>query len=148
MCEPVTLATLAVASTAMSEVGKRQAAAAQFGANAAQRKAQNEEIAAKAGQKAGERVKQAQAEQARLLVAAGEAGVGGQSTALAIADPGVQADFDVADIGANAAFEDRASEARFLSANASVDNPTALSTGLALVTAGVSGYATGKSLEV
>lgn len=148
MCEPVTMATLAVASAGMQEYGKRQAAAAQFGANAAQRSAQNEEIAAKAGAKAGERVKQSYAEQSRLLVAAGEAGVGGQSVAAVIGDAAAQADFDVATIGKNAEFEDRASQARFLSANASVDNPTFLSSALNIASAGVSGYATGKSLEV
>lgn len=148
MCEPVTVATLMVASQAAQEVGKRQIAARQFGANAAQRSAQNEEIANAASTKAGERVKQSRAEQARLLVAAGEAGVGGNSVSAVIGDAGAQADFDVANIGQDAYFQDRASEARFLSANASVDNPTAFSTGLNLVTAGIGGYATGKSLEV
>ncbi len=65
-----------------------------------------------------------------------------------IGDAGAQADFDVATIGKNAEFEDRASQARFLSANASVQNPTFLSTALNLASAGASGYATGKSLEV
>ena len=148
MCEPVTIATLMVASAAAQEVGKRQVAKKQFAANAAQRSAQNEEIANAASTKAGERVKQARAEQSRLLVAAGEAGVGGNSVAAVIGDAGAQADFDVANIGQDAYFQDRASEARFLSANASVDNPTAFSTGLNLVSAGISGYATGKSLEV
>lgn len=148
MCEPVTMATLAVTSAAIGEIGKRQAAEAQFGANAAQRSAQNEEIAASSSAKAGERVKQARAEQSRLLVAAGEAGVAGNSVSAVIGDAGAQADFDVATIGKNAEFQDRASEARFLSANASVDNPTFLSSALNIATAGVGGYATGKSLEV
>lgn len=148
MCEPMTMAALSIASTAAQTIGQRSAAKAQFGANAAQRQAQNEEIAAKAGQKAGERVKQSYAEQSRLLVAAGEAGVAGNSVSAVIGDAGAQADFDIADIGKNAEFEDRASQARFLSANASVQNPTFLSTALNLASSGVSGYAMGKSLEV
>lgn len=146
MCEPVTLATLAVAATGAQIYGGREAAKGQFSANARQRAAQNEEIRAASNAKAGERVKQMRAEQARLRVAAGEAGVSGNSFFAQLQDAAFQSDMDIATIGKDAYFQDRASETRFLSANAQVNNPGLLTNVAKLTAAGVSGYAAGANL--
>lgn len=150
MCEPVsiTMAALSVASTVMGQVGTRKAAKAQFASNAAQREAQNDQITDQASVKAGERVKQQRAEEARLRVAGGEAGVAGNSFEALLMDSVLQADMDLGIIGKDAANMDAASEARFLSANASVKNPGALENGLQIAGAAASGYAFGSSLAI
>lgn len=150
MCELVTIAMTAISvlSAGASAVGQRANTKAQFGANAAQREAQNEEINAKASVQAGERVKQARAEHARLRVAGGEAGVSGQSFEAQLMDSVLQADMDIGIIGKDASFADRASEARFLSANAQVYNPSGLETGLQIAGAAAQGYSMGQSLLI
>lgn len=147
MCEPMTMAAIMVAAEGVKQYGTREAAKTQFAANATQRERQNEEIRAASNAKAGERVKKLHAEQARLLVAAGEAGVGGNSFTAQLQDAAFQSDMDVAMIGKDAQFQDRASESRFLSANAQVDNPSLLQNVAGLAMAGVSGYAAGAQLE-
>lgn len=150
MCEPVsiTMAAISIASTVMGQVGTRKAAKAQFASNAAQREAQNDQITDQASVKAGERVKQQRAEEARLRVAGGEAGVAGNSFEALLMDSVLQADMDIGIIGKDAANMDAASEARFLSANASVKNPGALENGLAIAGAAASGYAFGANLAI
>ena len=148
MCDPVTatITALSVASSAVGVAGQRSAAKAQFQANAAAREAQNEEIAAAASTRAGERVKQARAERASLRVAAGEAGIAGSSFEALLADSVLQEDMDLGLIGQDASFQDRASETRFLSANAAVRNPSALESGLMIAGAGVRGFDAGRRI--
>lgn len=150
MCEPVTIAmmVISVASAAMQQKGKHDAAKAQFALNATQREQQSEEIHAASSIKAGERVQQSRAEQARLRVAGGEAGVLGQSFEAMLMDTVMQEDMDLGIIGLDAKFAQRASETRFLSANASVDNPSGMETGMALVGAAAQGYSMGQSLSI
>ena len=148
MCEPTTIMLgISLAASAAGAYGTREQAKGQLKANAEQRAQQNEEIRAAANAKAGERVKQMRAEQARIRVAAGEAGVGGNSFMAQLQDASFQADMDIATFGKDAFFQDRASATRFLSANASVRNPSALETGLNLAAAGAQGYAAGAALE-
>jgi len=127
--------------------GQRQTTKAKFGALAEQREAQNEEIAAKASQSMGERVKQGRAERARLRVAAGEGGVSGQSVNAVMMDAAFQEESDVDRIGTGAKFEQRASEARFKSGLASVKNPGMLETGLGIAVAAAGGYSTGLQIQ-
>lgn len=150
MCEPVTLTMMAlsVASAGAGIAGTRSAAKKQFASNARQREAQNDQITDQASVKAGERVKQARAEQARLRVAGGEAGVSGNSFEALLMDSVLQADMDLGIIGKDAANADAASEARFLGANASVRNPSLLENGLQIAGAAASGYSLGKSLTI
>lgn len=150
MCEPVslTMAALSVAKTGFGIAGNRAQAEAQFASNKNQREAQNDQITDQASVKAGERVKQQRAEEARLRVAGGEAGIAGNSFEALLMDSVLQADMDLGIIGKDAANADAASEARFLSANASVKNPSLLENGLQIAGAAASGYAFGSSLAI
>ncbi len=150
MCEPVslTVAALSVLSAGANIHGTREAAKTQFAANAAQREAQQEEILASASVQAGERVKQARAERARIRVSAGEANVAGNSFMAMLSDSVLQEDMDIGTIGLDARFQDRASEARFMSANAAVNNPSLFQNITKLGMAAVSGYSMGQSLLI
>ena len=121
MCEPTTI--LAITSAVVGAVGTRRQAKGQMEALGEQREAQAEEIAGKAGKSMGERVKQGRAERSRLRVAAGEAGVTGQSFEAQMMDSSFQEDSDLASIDQNTGYEQRGSEARFQSGLAQVDNP-------------------------
>jgi hypothetical protein len=146
MCDPITATVLTIASTAVGANSQRSAARKQFRSNATQREQQSEELQAQASVKAGERIKEARAEQARLRVAGGEAGVTGLSFEAQLLDSAFQADQDIALIDQNLAFADRASETRFQSANNSVNNPSGFQTGLAIAGAGVNAYTTASRL--
>ena len=148
MCEPTTMAVISVASAGMGIVGQRAAAKAQFAANKVQAEAQRRQIQDKATVTAGERVKQARAEQARLRVAAGEAGVAGQSFEAQLMDSAFQADQDIGFLGKDMRNQLDASQSRFLSANASVKNPSLLENGLSLGMSAASGYSLGQSLQI
>lgn len=150
MCEPVslTMMALSVAQAGAGIAGQRSAAKTQFRSNATQREVQNDQINDQASVKAGERVKQARAEQARLRVAGGEAGVTGNSFEAGLMDSVMQADMDLGIIGKDAANMDTASEARFLSANASVRNPSLAENGLQIAGAAAKGYSLGQSLTI
>ena len=147
MCDPATMMIVAGGTKALQIWGQRQATKAQFGALANQRDAQNEEIAGSAGRKMGERVKQGRAERARLRVAAGEAGVTGQSFEAQMMDASFQQDDDLAGIGKDTDYQQRASEARFQSGLASVKNPGFLENTLQIATASASGYTTGLQIQ-
>ena len=140
MCDPVTATVLAIGSAALGANSQRSTARRQLRSNATQREQQQKQLQAQASVKAGERVTQAQAEQARLRVAGGEAGISGLSFEAQLMDSVFQTDQDLALIGKNLAFADQASETRFQSANNSVNNPSALQTGLAIAGAGVGAY--------
>ena len=140
MCDPVTATVLAVTSSALGANSQRSTARRQLRSNATQREQQQEQLQAQASVKAGERVKQARAEQARLRVAGGEAGISGLSFEAQLMDSTFQTDQDLALIEQNLAFADQASDTRFQSANNSVNNPSGLSTGLAIAGSGISAY--------
>ena len=148
MCEPTTLALVAAGAKSLQLFGQRQQTKATFGALATQRRAQSEEISARAGASLGERVKSGRAEQARLRVAAGEAGVAGQSVDVAALDVGFQQDADLGTITLDARFAQRGSEARFLSGIASQPNPGVLSNALQVASAGATGFAVGSGLQI
>ncbi len=147
MCEPVTMAIMFGAASAAQAYGQRQVTKAQFGALATQRQAQNEEISGKAGREMGQRVKEGRAERSRLTVAGGEAGITGNSFAASLMDVAFQQDDDLGAIGQDARFAQRASEAKFQSALASVKNPGALETGLKIAVSAAGGYAAGLQIQ-
>ncbi len=148
MCEPTTIMlAISLASGVASAIGTRRTAKNQMEALAEQRDAQNEEIAGKAGREMGERVKQGRAEQARLRVAGGEAGIDGQSFAANMMDVAFQQDFDLAAIEKDAEYAQRASGARYKSGLAGVKNPGVLESGLQIAKAGASGYASGLQIK-
>lgn len=160
MCEPVTiggvtyltatqtaLVSLTVASAAASTYAQQQSADAQ--AKAASQQAQNkaEESAAAAAEKLGARVREGRRARGRAIVAAGEANVGGNSFSAVLQNSLMQQDMDAALIQQNAAFQGRAIQGELKSAIASTNAPTALSAGLNIAGAGVSGYASGLQIE-
>ena len=147
MCDPVTMAAVMGTTKALQIYGQRQATKAQFGALANQRRAQNEEIAGKAGREQGERIKQGRAERSRLRVAGGEAGIAGNSFAASLMDVAFQQNEDVSAIGQDARFAQRASEAQFKSGLASVKNPGFLENTLSIAAASAGGYATGLQIK-
>lgn len=149
MCEPVTLIStgLAVASSAVGTIGAHSRAKAQRSALTQQRANQAEEIAAQADAQAGDRVKAARAERARIRVAAGEAGVGGNSVDAMMFDSFQQQDSDLAIIRKNEFFSQRGSEARYRSGMAAAQGPSALEAGLGIASAGFAGYQTGLQIK-
>ena len=147
MCTPLMMMSASGAAKGLQIWGNRQSTKAQFGSLAAQREAQNEEISGKAGRSMGERVKQGRAERARLRVAAGEAGVAGNSFDAAMMDAAFQQADDISAIGVDANYAQRASDARYRAGLASVRNPGMLETGLQIASAGASGYAAGLQIK-
>lgn len=148
MCEPTTIALvgLSVASSVTSLVGQQSQANAQADALGKQRKAQAEEQAAQAEENLGQRVREGRRARARMRVAAGEAGISGNSFEAQISNSLFQQDQDSALIAKNLAFADRASQARTESAFASLDTSTPLSAGLQIANAGASGYLQGAAV--
>ena len=147
MCDPVTMSIAMGATKGLQIWGQRQATKAQFGALANQRDAQNEEISGKAGREMGQRVKEGRAERARMRVAGGEAGITGNSFAVSLMDASFQQSEDVAAIGKDTEYAQRASEARFQSSLASIKNPGMLENALQIATTGAGGYATGLQIK-
>ncbi|HUF73738.1 MAG TPA: hypothetical protein VMR74_12655 [Gammaproteobacteria bacterium] len=148
MCEPVSLSTaLMVASSTAAVYGQYQQAGAQTDALALQRQHQQEEIQAQADERAGERVKQARAERARLRVAAGEAGVSGISFEDQLYDTYLQEDLDLGILAKDSRFADRASDARYRSGLAGVNRPSVLGAGLQIAGAGYAGHSQGLQIK-
>jgi len=141
VCEVSTVMTaLAIAGAGASTYSQIQAANTQAAALNAQRKAQAEELHAREQQQMGERVKQARKERARMLVAAGEAGVRGPSFEAQLMNSFSQQNQDLATIRKQGFFNNRASEASIGSAFASIRKPNVLSAGLQIADAGYTAY--------
>lgn len=142
MCEPVTITmvALSVLSAASAQKSQADTAKRQRAALGVQRAQQAKEIQAQADTQAGERVKAARTERARLQVAAGEAGVGGVSVGDQMFNTVINQSQDVATIGRDATNGDLASYARYNSGMAGAQGPSALETGLAIADAGYSSY--------
>lgn len=147
MCEPTTIALvgmgLSAASAGIGIIAQRRTAQAQEDLINEQNANAQQEIAEKASNEAGERIRAARREAARRRVAAGESGVGGQSLALDIANTYANANRDIAVVARDAMFAGRASTMRARSEMLEVRKPDAISAGLQIANAGVSGYSTG-----
>ena len=147
MCDPITMMVASGAAKGLQIWGNRQSTKGQFGALATQREAQNEEIAGAAGRSMGERVKQGRAERSRMKVAAGEAGITGNSYTAAMMDVAFQQADDVSAIGVDANYAQRASEARYQSHLAGIKNPGFFENALQIGMSGASGYASGLQIQ-
>lgn len=141
------LAIASAVSAATSTYAQMEQAGAQKRLLDDQRQAQAEEIAAKRDQTIGERVAAARREASRRLVAAGEAGVGGQSVAADLMNTLGRANKDAAVTNKQAAFEDRASQTEYASELARIQKPTVLDAGLQIAGGYQSGYAAGGALK-
>lgn len=147
MCDPVTMTTLAVASTGISLYAQHESAEAQADAIEAQEANEREEARERAEEEIGQRVRQAREARARALVAAGESGAMGQSFAVAMNQALQDQDMDTALVSKNLAHQQRAISDKANTARSQIRDPSAIEAGLQLATAGVSGYNTGLSLE-
>lgn len=147
MCAPVAAMTaLAVASSAASVYSQTQSANAQVdAANKQAQQAANQQAYATEAEM-GERVKQARAEQAKMTVAAGEAGVGGLSFEAAITDSLLQQNLDLGAIQKQGQFNNAAIKTNLESATAGT-RINKVAAGLQVATAGANGYITGKNIE-
>lgn len=149
MCEPVTMAIaattatqaimggLAATSAAVGAYGARAAGQAQADAIGEQRQLQSDQIQDAAEVKIGERVKNARAERSRLRVSAGEAGVSGNSFASQLMDSAFQENEDITNISINTSNAQNASQATANAALTKTEQPSALATGLQIVSSGV-----------
>lgn len=138
----------AVATTAVSVVSEIQAAKAQNKAIAAQFEQQQKEIGQKQVAELNDRARQARKEQARIRVAAGEAGLqlGGSIDGL-LMDSLTQNSLANERINLNTETQRNASVAEANSMYSRVQQPTILGAGLRIATAGAQGYAAGKGMQ-
>lgn len=150
MCEPVTImTTLAIATTAASIVSEVQSAKAQEKAIRAQLEQTNTEINQKASAEVNDRQRAARREQARIKVAAGEAGLqlGGSIDQL-LSDSLMQAGLSHERTSQNRENELLSANAEANSMLSRVERPTILGAGLRLASAGAQGYAQGTSMKI
>ena len=150
ICDPVTIAiSLAVATTAAGIVSEVRAAKSQTKAITTQLATTNKQIDQKATAELNDRQRAARREQARVKVAAGEAGLQlGGSIDLLLKDSLMQAGLAAERTNQNADNERLNATAEANSMLSRVESPTILGAGLRLATAGMQGYASGSNLQI
>lgn len=148
MCDPISMAVVAVVSTGAKIVGEIQSAKAQNKAIAAQQVQQQAEIGAAQVAEINDRTRQARKEQGRIKVAAGEAGLqlGGSVEGL-LQDSLMQNSLANERTNQNTQSQRNASVAEANAAYSRVQAPSILGAGLRIATAGVSGFATGTKMQ-
>lgn len=140
---------LSVASTAASLVSQVKSARVQEAAIREQLATSQNEINDKATGAVNERLREARREQARVKVAAGEAGLQlGGSIDLLLQDITMQAGLSTERIKQNRDNEMANVNAEANSMLSRVERPTLLGAGLQLATAGMNGYSTGTTLKI
>ncbi|MFN3582778.1 hypothetical protein [Phenylobacterium sp.] len=143
------LATLAVAGTAASLYTQARSAAAQEEAIREQLAMVEAEALDTETAEVNDRLRAMRKEQARTRVAAGEAGLQlGGSIELLLKDSLMQAAVSRERTSQNAERERMSARAEANSMLSRVERPTALGAGLQLVSSGVSGWSTGKSIAI
>lgn len=148
MCEPVSVMTgLAVGSSILGLAGQSEQARTTRRFASASATNRQEEIDARASAQAGERVKQARAERARLRVAAGEAGIAGVSFEDALFNTYLQEDLDVGQIGQQQFYDTRANDLQLQGIIAGNQGPSALESGLTIAGAAFSGREAGLQIK-
>lgn len=151
MCDPITatVVALSVVSTASSIVAETRAAKRQEAAIREQLAVSEQEINDKASGEINERLREARREQARIKVAAGEAGLQlGGSIDLLLQDSMMQAGLANARTLNNSSRELANVRAEANSMMSRVEKPTVLGAGLRIATAGLQGYSSGTSLKI
>jgi hypothetical protein len=140
---------LSVVTTAVQVVGEIKAAKAQNKAIQNQFEQQQEQISVAETTEINDRQRAARREQARIKVAAGEAGlnIGGSIESL-LMDSLMQNTLHTERTKLNADTQREASAAEANAMFSRVQKPTVLGAGLRIATAGVQGYYAGKSLQI
>lgn len=160
MCEPVSLAaigtwavsaagaaTIAAVSTGVGIFAQSQSAKAQAAAIATQTENERLETVERNEEDLGQRIRASREARSRARVAAGESGALGASFAASMNQAISDQNLDAALVQKNVAFANRATDDRSNSALASIRHPSALSAGLQIGTAGLSGFNAGKAAE-
>lgn len=149
MCDPVTIASTAIAvvSAGVSAYATNSQADAQAKAMEQQAAAEREEIYSKTEEELGERIREARKSRSRARVAAGESGAMGQSFAATINQSIQDQNMTSALVAKNAAFADRAVQDRLSVGKSQIRRVSSAEAGLNLASAGISGYRTGLSLR-
>lgn len=140
MCEPTTVGLLMAGATAASVYGQYQAGKAQAEYLEQQYETQQEQLDAQASAEANEAARKARRERARIAVAAGEAGVSGNSFEAQLHNSMFQEQSQLALINYNQKQAKAASQDQLNSALAGIQMPTALGAALQIGTSYVSGY--------
>lgn len=149
MCHPAAAAALMVATTATQIVGEVKAAKRQEATIRDQLVMVEEEVNDKASAEINDRLRESRREQARIKVAAGEAGLKlGGSIDLLLQDSLMQAGLSNERTLGNRGRELRAARNEANSMLSRVERPSLLGAGLRLATAGMNGYSTGKSMQL
>ena len=152
MCDPVTImTTIAVVGAATETIGQMQSAKAQQKAIDAQLATTQQEIRVAQTAELNERQRVARKEQARIKVAAGEAGLnigGGGSVEALLKDSLMQNQLSAERTNLNAESQQRAAAAEANSMSSRIQSPTILGAGLRIATAGAQGYYGGKSIQL
>lgn len=149
MCEPTTLAVIAIASSAASVYGQYQSGKAQVKAINQQNEQQAQEIADAASQEMFERGRLARRERGQMRAAASEAGIslGSGSFLAALQASAFNQYNDSGLILQNEKNQQLARDARARSLMSQIQMPTALSAALQIGAAGVSTYAGAKNAQ-
>jgi hypothetical protein len=141
------MASLAVASTAVSLYASQQTAKAQRQQIGAQADREREEAHEQAEEDLGARIRASRERRAAMRVAAGESGALGASFAASLNQSLQDQDMDAALISKNSAFKQRGIDDRANVALSQIRDPSALEAGLQIANAGMSGYRTGLGIE-
>ena len=150
MCDPISMTVLAVTTAAASVVGQIQSAKYQQKAIDAQLEQVNDQIDKAETAELNERLRVQRKEQARIKVAAGEAGLslGSPGIESLLMDSLMQAQLSAerASLNSDLDRDKGAAEANAMSSR--IERPTALSAGLQIASAGMNGYAAGTNLKI
>ena len=143
MCNPVIPMIIMAAAATAQTVSSIQGANAQVDAADAAAAAQAEEFAMQRDEQIGDRIKEARAAQARMRVAAGEAGVAGNSFEAMLADSRGKVNHDLAIATKQSGLNARRINADLASVAASHRGIGGLNAGLQIAGAAASGYSAG-----
>lgn len=147
MCEPTTLALIAIASAGVSAYAQNQSAKAQTEAMTAQAETERLEQSSATEEAMGQRIRAAREQRARARVAAGESGAMGASFAAMVNQSIQDQSMDSALAAKNLAFQQRAVDDRLSTGLSQVRKVSAVEAGLSIGTAGMSGYAAGTQIQ-
>lgn len=150
MCDPVTLAVVAVVSTAATIATEVQTAQAQNKAIGRELDQQQAQVAAQEVSALNIRAREARKEQGRMAVAAGESGLqlSSGSVETMLLDSAMQQKLADANISLNADNQRQANVSEANRLYSQVQQPSVIGAGLRLVSAGISGYAGGQSAKL
>lgn len=150
MCDPLSATILAVASSAATIYSANKAASAQEAAIREQLALLEEESVKTETADVNEHLRAMRKEQARIRVAAGEAGLqlGSGSIETLLKDSMMQTSLAASNTRLNAERDRRAARAEANSSLSSIQKDTLLGAGLKIASAGVSGYSQGRALQI